>query len=195
MFSKITKYRISCAKKLHGLILDLGAGEGDYTSYLNGDVVSLDLDFTCLKSVRGLKVAGSALHLPFRNDTFDGIWSCAVLEHVEINYIPEAVRITKNGGTIYILTCNRNSPWDPIKRLFGYDDWWSDGRKVRSYSAGEGHVRLYSVGELRRFGKVTGEIWWAPGIDQIARYLPIIGHTRMLKIEVTQELKSRLRKR
>ena len=185
MRSKVTKYRVKCARKLYGKILDIGAGEGDYTSNLNGDVVSLDPDFECLKDVQGLKVTASAVHLPFRDNTFDGIWSCAVLEHVEINFIPEAVRITKPGGTIYILTPNRNSPWDPVKRLFGYGDWWSN----------EGHVRLYSIGELRKFGKVWGEVWWAPGLDQISRIFPFFGHTLMLRVDVTQEFKDRLCKK
>jgi len=184
MKSKVTNYRINCARQLSGKILDLGAGEGDYTKYLNGRAVSMDPDYKNLKEVRGDKIVGSAIDIPFRDDVFDGVWSCAVLEHVEINFIPEALRITKSGGTIFILTPNRNSPWDILKRMMGYGDWWSN----------EGHVRLYSAGELRKYGKVRGETWWAPGIDLLARLFPIIGHTLMLEIKVTAELKNKTKK-
>jgi SAM-dependent methyltransferase len=91
---------------LYGKILDIGAGEGDYTPYFNGDVISLEPEFECLKRISGKRIAGSAIELPFPDNTFDCVWSCAVLEHVEINYIPEAVRVTKPGGIIYILTPN-----------------------------------------------------------------------------------------
>ena len=182
MKAKVTKYRIKLAKRLTGLILDIGAGEGDYTPYLNGDIISSDVDFENLERISGKKVVASATDLPFADNTFDNIWSCAVLEHVEINFIPEAIRVTKPGGTIYILTPNRNSLYDPIKRLFGYGDWWSN----------EGHVRLYSLYELRKFGKVWGEVWWAPGLDQIARVLPFLGHTLMLRVDVTPKLKEQL---
>jgi SAM-dependent methyltransferase len=182
MRSKVTKYRIKCAQELHGRILDLGAGEGDFTQYLKDDVISLEPDFGNLKKITGKKVVGSAVKLSFPDNTFDGIWSCAVLEHVEINYIPEAIRVTKPGGTIFILTPNRNSPYDPIKRLFGFGDWWSN----------EGHVRLYSVDELKKYGKVWGEVWWAPILDQIARIFPLLGHTLMLRIDVSSQLKTRL---
>ena len=180
MRSKVTKYRIKCAQDLHGRILDLGAGEGDFTQYLKDDVISLEPDFGNLRKITGnKKIVGTAVKLPFPDNTFDGIWSCAVLEHVEINYIPEAIRVTKLGGIIYILTPNRNSLYEPIKRHFGIgDDMW-----------GEGHVRLYSVYELKKYGKVRGEVWWAPVLDQIARIFAFLGHTLMLRIDVLPEIK------
>jgi SAM-dependent methyltransferase len=179
MKAKITRYRIRCARKLRGKILDIGAGEGGYTPHLGTDVVSLDLDYENLRRISGKKVLASADHLPFPDNTFDGVWACAVLEHVEENFIAEAIRVTKQGGTIYILTPNRHSLYDPLKRLLGYGDWWSN----------EGHVRLYSVQELRAWGKVFGEVWWAPGLDQLARIVPALGHTLMLRIYVNSNNK------
>jgi SAM-dependent methyltransferase len=179
MHAKITKYRIRCAQKLSGRILDIGAGEGGYTQYLGDEVVSMDLDYENLKRISGKKILASAIHLPFADNTFDGVWSCAVLEHVATNFLPEAIRVTKAGGIIYILTPNRYSFYDPLKRLLGYGDWWSN----------EGHVRLYSVSELRTWGKVWGEVWWAPGLDQLARIIPSLGHTLMLRINVNSRNK------
>lgn len=118
--------------------------------------------------------------LPFPDNTFNGIWSCSVLEHVVINFIPEAIRVTKIGGIIYILTPNRYSPYDPIKRLFGLDDW---------YTSDKGHVRLYSISELEKYGRIYGEVWWAPILDQVARVIPFLGHTIMLKICVSSKIK------
>lgn len=179
MKAKITQYRIRCARKLTGKILDIGAGEGGYTKHLGSDVVSMDLDYENLQNISGEKVMASADHLPFPDNTFDGVWSCAVLEHVATNFLPEAIRVTKEGGTIYILTPNRHSFYDPLKRLLGYGDWWSN----------EGHVRLYSVRELKKWGKVRGEVWWAPGLDQLARIIPWLGHTLMLRIDVNHRNK------
>jgi SAM-dependent methyltransferase len=181
MHAKITKYRIRCARKLRGKILDIGAGEGGYTRYLGGDIVSMDLDYRNLERIPGNKVLARAERLPFADNTFDGVWSCAVLEHVETNFIPETIRVTKPGGTIYILTPNRHSFYDPLKRLLGYGDWWSN----------EGHVQLYSVRELRVWGKVWGEVWWAPGVDQLARIIPALGHTLMLCIDVNSDKKEK----
>lgn len=179
MRSKVTKFRIKCAQRLRGRILDIGAGEGDYTACLGDQVISLDPDVENLRRIPGKKIVGSAVDLPFLDDTFDGVWSCAVLEHVAINYIPEAIRVTKPNGVIFILTPNRNSPYDPVKRILGYGDWWSP----------EGHVRLYSIDELKIYGKVWGEVWWIPGIDQISRYFSFLGHTLMLRIDVSMDIK------
>ena len=181
MRSKVTPYRIRCARRLSGRILDIGAGEGDFTPYLEGELVSVDIDLENLKGIDGSKVVCSAPSLPFPDSTFDGIWSCAVLEHVLVNYIPESIRVAKLGAVIYILTPNRHSPYDPIKRLFGLGDWMSC----------EGHVRLYSAADLRRYGEVSGEVWWFPPLDLLSRVVPALGHTLMLKIEVTEALKSR----
>lgn len=179
MKSKITKYRIRCANSLKGKILDLGVGEGSYTPYLKGDLVSIDIDLYNLKKISGKKIASSALMLPFPDNTFNGIWSCSVLEHLVNNFIPEAIRVTKIGGVIYILTPNRNSPYDPIKRLLGLGDW----------SQPEEHVRLYSISELEKYGKIYGEVWWAPVLDKLARVIPFLGHSIMLKICVSNKIK------
>lgn len=181
MRSKVTRYRIRCAQRLRGRILDLGAGEGDFGPYLAGRPVSLDIDLSELRKLSGPRVLATAEHLPFAADSFDGVWSCAVLEHVHANFIPEAIRLTRLGGDIFILTPNRRSPFDPLKRVLGLGDW----------SSNEGHVRLYTVAELSPFGRVTGEVWWAPGIDQIARLFPRLGHTLMLHIEIDRDLKDR----
>lgn len=182
MRSKVSRFRVRCARRLSGRILDLGAGEGDFTPYLGAGVVSLDVDLTNLGRLAGRRVAASADRIPFADDSFDGVWSCAVLEHVETNYLPEAVRVTRPGGRLFVLTPNRRSPWDPVKRLFGLGDWWSN----------EGHVRLYSVQDLAGWGRVLGEIWWAPGLDQLARWWPRLGHTLMLQVDVDRDLKDRV---
>lgn len=182
MKSQVTRFRIKCAGQLKGLILDLGAGEGSFAHYLPPDAISLDIDLENLKKLPGKRVLASAARLPFKSDTFDGVWSCAVLEHVAENYIPEAIRVTKIGRKIYILTPNRNSPFDPVKRLLGLGDWTSN----------PGHVKLYSVKELCQFGRVRGEVYWAPGLDQLARIWPALGHTLMLCVDVTKELKDHL---
>lgn len=182
MRAALTAYRIACVETLKGRILDLGAGDGDYHPYMHGDIVSLDLEHAGLTRLEGMRVRGHGAHLPFTDNAFDSVWACAVLEHTEVCMIPEIVRVAKPGAVCWVLTPNRNSLYDPLLRLCGYPDWWQR----------PDHIRLYSVRELRQYGRVYGEVWWAPGLNQLARALPVLGHTLMLRIDVTDELKQRL---
>src|SRR5690606_17024437 len=67
-------------------VLDLGAGTGAFAPLLraavgaSGEIVSFDLDAVNLEGVPAFDldasaVAGSALALPFRDDSFEAVWS------------------------------------------------------------------------------------------------------------------------
>ena len=176
MKSALSKLRIEFASSMSGLILDCGSGEGVYQPYLkrHGDVVSLDLDVDNLRKLDGNKVRASFLMLPFKDNAFDSLWACAVIEHVTEDCIPEFIRVVKDGGQIAVLTPNRLSPIDLIRRLLRLRTWYSP----------EGHVRLYSVGELEKYGKVYGEIRFIPILRIFFRKHPRLSHSILLYIQV-----------
>ncbi|MEM7129640.1 MAG: class I SAM-dependent methyltransferase [Chloroflexota bacterium] len=171
--SRITAYRKHCAQTLTGKILDCGGGLGDYLPYLRGDVYSLDVDFEILSLLdHDGKIVASAEELPFADDSFDGVWACAMAQYVQLEpFVDETIRVTKQGGHIWILVPNGNSPWDAMKTLFGMKGWWAQ----------KGIRTQYTVDDLNRFGLVHGEVQFLP-FESMLRQFPKIGHTLMLKI-------------
>lgn len=173
MKSILTNLRIEFATKMSGLILDCGNGEGIYRQYLKGDVIQLDIDINELKKLEGHRVLASVHKLPFKNDVFDSIWGCAIIEHVKEDCIQELIRVSKRGGQLAILTPNRLSPIDIFRRLIKITNWYSY----------EGHVRLYSVGEIEKYGDVYGEVSFIPFLDKFFRLFPRLSHSIMLYIK------------
>lgn len=83
-----------------GLILDVGAGYPE-DKYQFANVVYQDLLHFPITDV-----VSSARHLPFKDNTFDGVVSLSVFEHVKdpFNIANEIYRVCKPGGEIYIDT-------------------------------------------------------------------------------------------
>jgi SAM-dependent methyltransferase len=79
----------------NGLILDCGAGRRDvyYENVLNYEIVPYD----------STDVLGVGEHLPFESNTFDAVFSIAVLEHVRDPFrcAAEIARVLKKGGQLY----------------------------------------------------------------------------------------------
>lgn len=172
--SDISKYRIECAKKMTGRVLDVGGGLGAYLPYFNATHVTvLDVDEETLERLDyDDKVVADATNMPFENDSYDNIWACAVCQYFDIDkFIKEAMRICVRGGYIYILVPNASSPWDKIKKIF----------KMKTWSDQEGVFRQYTLEDLRNYGKVYGEIRFLP-FEKIFRNAPRLGHTLMLEI-------------
>jgi len=99
------------------------------------------------------KVVADRQALPFRDNRFDNIWACGVVQYVDLDtFVREAVRVTKKGGHILVLVPNAKSPWDKIKKLLGMKTWWDQ----------EGIARQYSVDELKKYGRVGGRSSFCP---------------------------------
>lgn len=171
--SNLTKYRIRCAAKLRGTILDCGGGIGSYLPFFRGNVVVVDKNQQALELLdHHSKVLADAEALPFVDNSFDCVWACAVCQYLHLDkFVSEALRVTRVGGRILILVPNANSIWDLFKKLIGMETWW-DQKEI---------VKQYSVKELKQYGTVTGEIQFFP-LEKLLRNCPYLGHTLMLEI-------------
>jgi SAM-dependent methyltransferase len=82
-------------KNRNGLILDCGAGLRDkcFENVVNYEIVPYE----------STNVLGVVEKLPFRDNSFDAVFSFAVLEHVKDPFLAarEMVRVLKPGGTLY----------------------------------------------------------------------------------------------
>lgn len=189
MRSIISATRKALAQALSGRILDIGCGEDMFGPLLRrggNRVISVDIDLEQLRKIPCRGVVASCADMPFPDDYFDAVWACAIVEHVAEDTIPEMVRVTRPGGRIIVVTPNRRSPWDPLKRLTGLTVW----------AENEGHVRLYSSEELAVFGPVHGEVVFLP-IDAARRFFwnhPNVAHALIADIRATDELKAAVRR-
>lgn len=108
--------------KLNGLILDIGSGTGFSTKFFN-NVIQLDPVLEMLKKSSGLRVCAQAEHLPFKDNTFDGIIAVTSLHHTDINRaISEIKRVSKpNAKYAFSLlrsSSKLNTTKDSLKKNF-----------------------------------------------------------------------------
>ena len=104
-------------------LLVTGCGEAHEAEFLGNSlgcrVKGIDIvlpDTAKARSREGLElIEGSALDLPYENESFDAIFSHHVIEHVgdHVKHLQEAVRVLKPGGALYVGTPNRH-------RIIGY---------------------------------------------------------------------------
>ena len=181
MKSAVTSFRIKYASTMTGRVLDCGAGEGVYTQYLTNatSIMSVDIDEPALRALGTDYTVAPAENLPFEDNSFDSVWACALVEHIETDVIPELLRVCKVGGKIAVLTPNRRSPFDPIKKLFGFRTW----------DQHTGHIHLWTVKELAKYGPVYGEVRFLPLLAWFFKRIPSLAHTIMLYGTVTPEMK------
>jgi len=173
--SAITPLRMQAAQQMNGKVLDVGSGKGQFLPYLSRcDVIRLDISNELMQNGLGLKVIGSAAALPFKSASFAGVWACSIIEHVEEDTIPEFIRITRKGGRISVITPNRHSPKDIIRKIIGRRTWIEH----------DDHRRIYSVNELNKFGNVYGEIWGLSFLDWFLRFVPWLADTLLLSFVV-----------
>lgn len=104
-------------------VLDLGSGEGGTCKVFSEDnfVVSFDLSLIRLQRQKDdnsflSKINGTALQLPFKDNSFDLIIIQDVIEHLtDINlFYNEIKKILKPNGTIYLSTPNKFSVFNFI---------------------------------------------------------------------------------
>jgi SAM-dependent methyltransferase len=91
-----------------GRILDAGSGEGHLATELGlKGAYFLDLTWDQVKRCRqtvgpGYFIQADLKHLPYRNDTFDGVICSNVLHYTGLAGLQELVRVTKKGGQMLL---------------------------------------------------------------------------------------------
>ena len=121
-------------------ILDVGCGKGKLLSLLSGSKkFGIDNSKSMLNTARHSDkkykiIISNAYSIPFKNNSFDFVYSVAVLHHIVSIFkvqecIKEIIRITKTKGTIVIWDHNsKNLYW---KLLFKRIPWDKEVRIVR----------------------------------------------------------------
>ena len=104
-------------------VLEIGSGRG-YLQDIAEDYTGLDISPTVARFYHKKFVLGSATAMPFADDSFDGVWSIWVFEHVPNpeQAFREARRVTQDNGVLFLLPA-----WDCTS-------WAAEGYPVRPYS-------------------------------------------------------------
>lgn len=104
-------------------VLEIGSGRG-YLQDVAQNYTGLDISPTVARFYHKKFVLGSATAMPFSDDSFDGVWSIWVFEHVpnpEQAFL-EARRVTRDNGVLFLLPA-----WNCTS-------WAAEGYQVRPYS-------------------------------------------------------------
>jgi SAM-dependent methyltransferase len=104
-------------------VLEIGSGRG-YLQDAAEKYTGLDISPTVARFYHKKFVLGSATAMPFADNSFDGVWSIWVFEHVPNpeQAFREARRVTRDNGVLFLLPA-----WD-------CPSWAAEGYPVRPYS-------------------------------------------------------------
>lgn len=103
-FIDILKKHIEKGKR----ILEVGCATGYVQNKLDKGVIGIDLTHSLLKKNKSKVVCADALSIPFRDNSFDFVYSVNVLEHMDNpdKMIKECKRAAKKNGKIILITPN-----------------------------------------------------------------------------------------
>ncbi len=146
MYWQRTRHNVvlNWAKKINGVILDVGCGSSRIIQDLP-NIVGLDVALYKLRYTRqkcASLVQGSIFDLPFADQTFEGIICSQVIEHIPAGDRPfqELARVIKPGGTMVIGTPDYGRPyWPFIENLY---------KKVHPNGYADEHITHYSLPSL-----------------------------------------------
>lgn len=144
LFRLLTQYK----RKKKNIILDIGCGGGHVQLLPFGDIYGIDISRSSIKNARkiykGVKAADASKRIPYKNNSFDIIFSSEVFGHIDKedkdNFLREVKRVLKPGGILVfsIETFGKNMLTDFLKRKKLYRKYWVDYH---------GHIGLESPGE------------------------------------------------
>jgi SAM-dependent methyltransferase len=143
-----------------GLILDCGAGRRDvyFDNVVNYEIVGYD----------STDVIGVGEHLPFESNTFDAVFSVAVLEHVRDPFrcAAEIARVLKRGGELYCCM-----PF--LQPLHGFPHHYFNATPQGARRLFEDVLRVESVSVSRAMHPIWALTWivrsWSEGLDEPTR--------------------------
>jgi SAM-dependent methyltransferase len=143
-----------------GLILDCGAGRRDiyFENVVNYEIVGYD----------STDIIGVGEHLPFQSNTFDAVFSIAVLEHVRDPFrcAAEIARVLKRGGRLYCCI-----PF--LQPLHGFPHHYFNATPQGARRLFEDLLRVESVSVSRAMHPVWALSWivksWSEGLNESTR--------------------------
>lgn len=150
----------------HAIHLGCGRDEHQVRSRICGraEVVSLDEDFEGLKENDApLRIGGDASALPFKNGTFDMVFSEYAFEHILDPWIAlkEVDRVLAPGGSVLILVPNRKHYYAWLARL---TPLWFHRLWLRWRSGSSAHIdtfpKRYRWGAVTDFHSLTQRLPW-----------------------------------
>lgn len=163
----LLRYRVF-GPRLHGRVLDIGAGDGLLArTFPVRDVWSVDLAVAGLRRVAGRAVVALADALPFPAETFDTVVLSEVLEHVPdpMATLLEVRRVCVRGGILLL-----SVPLWPLSRA----EWLHHRRRIGAAPTMDNlpdwdpnHERRYSRAEVVRLVAAAG---W-----DVERVVPLFG--------------------
>lgn len=94
------------------LCLEVGSGYGAFQNLVR-DYIGIDIAMSAGKYVQSPFAIASATDLPFQANSFDGIWTNYVLEHVPKpeRMLREIWRVLKPGGYLFLSAAWQCGPW------------------------------------------------------------------------------------
>lgn len=139
-----------------GLILDCGAGRRDiyFENVVNYEIVGYD----------STDIIGVGEHLPFESNTFDAVFSIAVLEHVRDPFrcAAEIARVLKRGGELYCCI-----PF--LQPLHGYPHHYFNATPQGARRLFEDFLRIESLNVSPAMHPIWALSWivrsWSEGLD------------------------------
>ena len=104
-------------------VLEIGSGRG-YLQDVAQNYTGLDISPTVARFYHKRFILGSATAMPFPDNSFEGVWSIWVFEHVPNpeQAFREARRVTRDNGVLFLLPAWNCTPWA------------AEGYEVRPYS-------------------------------------------------------------
>jgi SAM-dependent methyltransferase len=160
LYKKLRQYR----RFAKGKLLDIGCGSKPYCQLFSPGVkeyVGLDFKKTAGDRISHADVIGSALDLPFANNSFDTVLSTEVLEHIPLpgKMLKEIYRVLRPGGYI-ILTAPLF--WPIHEKPFDYFRYTPYGLRYLLEESGLKIIKLdktmglfSTVGQLFSYGMYT----------------------------------------
>jgi ubiquinone/menaquinone biosynthesis C-methylase UbiE len=154
-------------------LLDLGGGDGVVAQYFQSRMARVVLQDMCIspleragrvRAVSRRVWADVETRLPYRSETFDGVFIGDVLEHLWAprNAVSEAQRLLKPHGVLAVSVPNMGWWYRRLRYLYhGNIGCQEAGRRIEPWEYE--HIRFYNLTEMQRLFRTCG-------IEPVAAY-------------------------
>ena len=155
------EYLLDSLKGVFGRVLDVGCGGGAYSRGLchyrsdltvwGVDIAIGNINYAKLRTSNVHFILGSSYHLPFKNDSFDAVFSIDALEHMKYpeKAIAEMYRVLKPAGILHFAAPLEGSYLSILGFLYRFFGWSPKEKLV-------GHVARFTYQNLKSMITTAG---------------------------------------